>query len=690
MSLMLAIYRLRIVAIQALIAISALGWVTAAQGAVLPVSDYVARPVCHSPAPGRAGCLAVRLEAKTALLRARIQAVAAQDIPAQDIAARPSPQTPLAKASQCAALYASSCLTPQNLQQAYFPDEAPDAPASEPQTVALVDAYNNLNAEADLNTYSGEFGLPACTRENGCFTKVGEGGSESALPFPSSKSELEAFAGGTKRRREKAEEAEGWALETDTDIEVVHAVCQNCHILLVEASGPEYGELETAENAAVTLHASEISNSWGGPEGGGDSSAFNHPGIVIAAAAGDDGYLNWDQSEEAGPSYFEGADYPAVSPNVLSVGGTALELNAEGGWASEVPWSAAAQGEGAGGSGCSGSLPAPGWQRSVPDWAQVGCGTYRANADVSADADPSTGVNVYDSTPYPEEGKTVVPNWVPIGGTSVATPMVTAMFALVGGAHGIAYPAETLYEHLGGPDLHDVTSGGNGACDGNYASCTGSLASPLDCGEGAWICNATVGYDGPTGVGTPDGLAAFKPTSSVAKGGEGEPQTNPPEGPGQPQGGAPGAGVKGGEGSGALPLGGTSSSSAGNGQSKTSGGAPDDSRLGSVAPRILAVALTAKAQAATRLDALRTGELRIAQIVFSLRMTRGGTVRVALAKRVGGRAHWRNLHYTFGFVAAKGLSHHRLRAGVKLAPGTYRLLLTPTGGTTRSLVFRVL
>ena len=586
-------------------------------------------------------------------------------------------------------LYASSCLTPQNLQQAYFPGEAPEAPASNPQTIALVDAYNDLNAEADLNTYSSEFGLPACTKANGCFTKVGESGSESVLPFPASKSELESFAGGAnKHRREKAEEAEGWALETDTDIEVAHAICQNCHILLVEASGPEYSELETAENAAVTLHASEISNSWGGPENTGDSSAFNYPGIVIAAASGDDGYLNWDQYGTNDKSYFEGADYPAASPHVVSVGGTELQLNAEGAWAGESPWDAASSGEGAGGSGCSGSLHAPSWQREVPDWGQVGCGAYRANADVSADADPSTGVNVYDSNPYPQEGKTVVPNWAPIGGTSVATPMVSAMFALAGGAHGVAYPAETLYSHLGGPVLHDVSSGGNGACGGDYASCQGSLSSPLDCGAGAWICNATAGYDGPSGVGTPDGLAAFEPNAeSTPKGGEGEPQTTPPEETGQTQGGGSEAGTNAGEGPTAQPLGGTSSGSG----SKTSGGSPDKSGTTSgtaagSAARVLALALTATARAAVRI-----GAVRISRLAFSLRTTRASAVNVNLSIRAGGsRARWRKLGYSFTFTASKGLTRRHLHGGGTLAPGVYRLTFTPAGGSARSLVFRVL
>ena len=579
-------------------------------------------------------------------------------------------------------LYASSCLTPRNLQQAYFPDEAPDAPASEPQTIALVDAYNDLNAEADLNTYSSEFGLPACTRENGCFTKVGESGSESSLPFPSSKSELELFANGTRRRREKAEEAEGWALETDTDIEVAHAICQNCHILLLEASGPQYEELETAENAAVALHASEISNSWGGPESTSDSSAFNHPGIVIAAASGDDGYLNWDQYGTSDESYFEGADYPASSPHVVSVGGTKLELNAEGAWAAESPWNAASSDEGAGGSGCSSSLQAASWQREVADWEQVGCGTYRANADVSADADPSTGVNVYDSTPYPQEGKTTVPNWTPIGGTSVAAPMVTAMFALAGGAHGVAYPAETLYSHLGGPLLHDVSSGGNGACDGDYSSCEGSPSSPLDCGAGAWICNATTGYDGPTGVGTPNGLAAFEPNAgSTPKGGEGGLQTTSPEGTGQTPGGG---GAKAGEGPIAQPLGGTSSGSGTSGGTSSKGGKTSGTAAGSAA-RILALALTATARAAVRLSVVH-----LSRLAFSLRSTRASVVKATLSMRAGGhRARWRKLGYSFTFTATKGLNRRRLHGNRTLAPGLYRLIFTPAGGSARVLVFRV-
>jgi len=665
----------RILLIHALLVLAALAAATAAAATPLPAADYSVRPACPSPAPGRASCLALRLEPKTVTARTHIQALAVSD----------APQATLAKASQCAALYASSCLAPQSLQSAYFSGVAPDAPSSEPQTIALVDAYNDLSAEADLNTYAGEFGLPACTTANGCFKQVGEDGSESDRPFPTSDAELSAFASGTKRQREKAEEAEGWALETATDIEVAHAICQNCHILLVEASGPEYRELETSENTAVSLHATEISNSWGGPEGASDSSAFDHPGIAITAAAGDDGYLNWDQyaaRNEAGSPYFDGADYPASSPHVISVGGTELNLEADGSWASELPWSSE---EGGGGSGCSGSLPAPIWQQAVADWAKVGCGTHRANADVSADADPSTGVNIYDSTPYPEEGVLTVPEWVPIGGTSVAAPIIASMFALAGGAHGVAHPAETLYSHLGSSSLHDVIVGGNGECGGSYSTCSGSLGSPFDCGFGAWICNATVGYDGQTGVGTPNGIGAFEPGEAAAKGSEGEPKTGPPEEANPPEGsGDEGSGSTG-EGSGVQPLGGTSSNSTGAGT--TSGSATKPGAGTKVAVQISALALTARAR-----TALHRGRLAVAQLAFSLRLSRTVTVRVTLALRVGAgpHAHWRKLPDSLIFLAVEGLNRRHLHAGGTLAPGLYRLTFTPTGGTSRSLAFRLL
>ena len=644
------------------------------------------RPACRPPAAGRAGCLALGLIPAGAAARARVHSLTEQGVP----------QTGLTKASECAADYPSSCLTPQDLTNAYLPGEQPEAPAGSPQTIALIDAYNDLNAEADLRVYATEFALPACTSADGCFQKVGASGGEtsSSLPFPKTKSELELFAAGTARQRAEAEEAEGWALETATDIEVAHAVCHNCHILLVEADGPEYPELETAENTAAKLGATEISNSWGGPEDGNDAQAFNHPGIAITAAAGDDGYLNWKQYAtrgEEGSPYFDGADYPASSPHVISVGGTELKLGAGGAWQSESVWST----EGAGGSGCSASLAAPSWQLDVKDWAQVGCGQERANADISADADPTTGVNIYDSTTYPyeEEGQklTTVLHWVPIGGTSVASPIIASMFALAGGAHEVAYPAQTLYSHLGSSLLHDVTSGGNGECGGSYVSCSGSLSSPLDCGAGALICNATGGYDGPSGVGTPNGVGAFKPSGTPAKiPEEGGPSSSPPGEPSkskeeQPPGsGSPGPAGSGGQTSGSSSSSSTVGETAVEPNGSSTGAGTTDSALET--PRITALALTVHARAALRHDRLARSSL-----AFSCVLSRGAAVEVTLAVQIRSSVgtHWHTLEDSFAFDATRGLNRRRLHGSAALAPGLYRLTLTPAGGAARSLTIRV-
>jgi hypothetical protein len=658
-----------------------------------PGSGFVVRHACSAPTPGQASCLALGLKPTTAAARARVHQRATRGVA----------RTGLAKASECAPAYHAGCLTPQDLRSAYFPGEEANAPASEPQTIAVVDAYNDPSAEADLNTYSSEFALPACTKANGCFKQMSQSGAEalSSLPFPRTVGELEAFAKGTAHQREEAEEAEGWALEIATDVEVAHAVCQDCHIVLVEASSPQYLALEAAEDTAA-LHGQEISNSWGGPEDGADSSAFDHPGIVVTAASGDDGYMNWDQyasREESDSPYFEGADYPASSPHVISVGGTHLSLDAKGAWAGESAWDS----EGAGGSGCSGALPAPEWQRHVAGWAQVGCGQRRASADISADADPATGVDVYDSIPdpYEEAGKklTTIPHWTPIGGTSVASPIIASMAALAGGAHGVAYPAQTLYSHLGSTLLHDVTAGGDGQCDAEYLNCGGSISplSPLDCGPGAWICNAHGGYDGPTGVGTPNGIGAFVlGAGSALSGQESEPQGKTGEEPsnGEAEGsqgaegessgddsseGASGDGVSGdgasGTANGALPIGtGTSSGSVGAATSK-----PRSSASGQPL-RISAFRLAAQAR-----SALLHGQIALDQVAFSFTLSRAIGVRATLSVRVahGGHIRWRTLRVVPTFAAVRGVNRRRLHGSGQLGPGVYRLTLRVAGGPDR-------
>ncbi len=480
----------------------------------LPRSDYTVRAACAAPAPGRAGCLALELVPETAEARAHTHPIGV---------ASATLATPTAPPSPAAGDFG---VRPQDLHSAY---QLPTS-ASSVQTIALVDAYNDPSAEADLATYSKEFGIPECTAASGCFKQVNQNGETGNPPFPRTTTELEAARKGSKAEREDAAEAIGWAVEISLDIETARAVCQNCHIALVEANTPTYANLETAEDAAVALGANEVSNSWAGPECFeslciGDSAAFDHPGVVITAAAGDNGYLNW--LEKSRSPY---ADFPASSPQVVAVGGTRLKLGPAGEWSGEAVWNDGGEykgvkdGHGAGGGGCSTQFAAQPWQQDVADWSAVGCGDKRAVADVSADSDPYTGVAVYDSGPGREcetvhEGSVV--HWCTYGGTSVATPLIASTFAVAGGAGGVEYPARTLYENAAKSpgSLHDVTEGSNGEClspfneETGLPSCTSTEEGETSCAKEA-ICLARTGYDGPTGVGTPDGIAAFAPAPS--------------------------------------------------------------------------------------------------------------------------------------------------------------------------------
>ena len=328
-------------------------------------------------------------------------------------------------------------VVPQDLHTAY---QLPTS-ASSVQTIALVDAFNDPSAEADLATYSQEFGLPACTAANGCFEQVNQDGESANPPFPKSIEQLETARKGSAAERKQAKEAIGWAVEISLDIETARAVCQNCHIALVEADSPSYANLETAEDAAVGARRRRDLQLVGRPGMRrkrvlARQSAFNHPGVVITVAAGDDGYLNW--LEQPRSAY---ANFPASSPQVVAVGGTRLETGPAGEREGESVWNdggeneGVKEGHGAGGGGCSVQFEAQPWQREVADWSAVGCGDRRAVADVSADADPYTGVPVYDSVPG-RECETVrekhVVHWCTYGGTSVASPLIAATFALAG------------------------------------------------------------------------------------------------------------------------------------------------------------------------------------------------------------------------------------------------------------------
>jgi PKD repeat protein len=402
-------------------------------------------------------------------------------------------------------------LTPGDLASAYGYD--PKGGGSG-QTVAIVDAFDDPNIESDLATFDSHYGLTECSKKDGCLTKISQTGSSTSLP---------------------PVDTSGWSVEISLDVETVHSVCPECKILLVEANNEESESLAAAVEEAVAMKATEISNSYGGPEqlSHAEQAAYNHPGTVIAAATGDFGYDDWTVLFKhfippAKP------DTPASLPTVVAVGGTTLELNGEGKRSNETVWNGngpLAESEfieGATGGGCSTLFTAQPWQHDAPGFAASGCGEKRLDADVSAVGDPNTGFDVYDTYNCGkscEEFKRGE-DWVTTGGTSLSTPIITALYALAGGSDGVSYPALTLYGHLAGDSsLFDVTQGGNGYCDGvsefecGHPDAFGALvkgyALDVDC-EYVTACDAAPGYDGPSGVGTPDGIGLFQPLPPTA------------------------------------------------------------------------------------------------------------------------------------------------------------------------------
>ncbi|HYU47264.1 MAG TPA: S53 family peptidase [Terriglobales bacterium] len=311
----------------------------------------------------------------------------------------------------------------------------PSNTAGKGQTIGIVDAFNDPNIESDLGVYSSTFGLPKCTTANGCFKKVNQ-------------------TGGTSYPKTDA----GWALEISLDVEIAHALCPNCKILLVEATSNSFANLLAAEDYART-HANIVSNSWGGTEFSSETTSgfdghFNHTGKPITFSSGDSGF---------------GVEYPAASRFVTAVGGTTLKLNSNNTRASETVWSGT-------GSGCSAFEPKPSWQKDK------GC-IRRTVVDVAADANPNTGAAVYDSVRFFGSA-----GWFKVGGTSLSSPIIASIYALAGNGSTTldgSYP----YSHLSG--LFDVKVGSDGTCSLLY------------------LCAALAGYDGPTGNGAPRGTGAF-------------------------------------------------------------------------------------------------------------------------------------------------------------------------------------
>ncbi|WP_326834526.1 carboxypeptidase regulatory-like domain-containing protein [Amycolatopsis rhabdoformis] len=334
-------------------------------------------------------------------------------------------------------------LGPADIRAAY---DLPDGGAG--KTVAIIDALGDSHAEADLAVYRAQYGLPACTTDNGCFRKVDQNGG---VNYPA--------------------DDDGWAQETALDLDAVSAACPACHILLVEGASTSPYDIVVGVDTAVRLGAKFISNSYGidgeDPEEGTLDSHYSVPGVAMVASTGDHSYGL--------------QDWPAANPDVVAAGGTNLYRDPANprGW-SEQAWDGA-------GSGCSPYEAKPEYQQDLA----TGCAN-RAIADVSAIADPASGFAIYDS------GKSG--GWGQVGGTSLSSPLIASMFALAGDPRPGTNPATYAYFNHGN-DLYDVTEGSNGSC----------AAAPV-------LCTAGPGWDGPTGLGSPHGVAtlAYTPQGTVA------------------------------------------------------------------------------------------------------------------------------------------------------------------------------
>jgi subtilase family serine protease len=327
---------------------------------------------------------------------------------------------------------------PEQFQAAYGVTDLASKTFSATPTIAIVDAYDNPKVEEDLAVYSSTFGLPPCTSENGCFKKVDQTGGTN---YPSAD--------------------QGWGLEIALDVQAAHAICPHCNILLVEANSAYISDLAVAEEYAHE-NANVVSNSWGTSEFNGETSyddSFDST-VPTTVSSGDNGY---------------GVEWPAASPNVTAVGGTTLQLLADGQTRyQETVWSGS-------GSGCSRYEAQPTWQNGL-----VSKCNGRIVADVAADADPATGAYVYDTYGYD--------GWYRVGGTSLAAPLIAGMYALANDSSSADPVVKSAYDAaswgLTGT-FFDITSGLNGRCRPSV------------------LCTGTVGYDGPTGLGTPKGIGAF-------------------------------------------------------------------------------------------------------------------------------------------------------------------------------------
>ncbi len=467
------------------------------------VTTWVARPSCSRPAQGRMTCFAMHLVQK------RVPAAMARGASTRRVTAS------LPKI----AVGLGGGYTPGDLATAYGVN--PNAATN--QVVAIVDAYDDPNVRSELNAFNSHYGLPPETASS--FRVVNQLGGTQLSATPDS----------------------GWAAEIALDAQAVRGLCHKCRIVVVEADDSDSTNLGTAvSTAATTIHANIITNSYGGSGiDPADQAKYDHPGVAILASTGDDGWYDYDQINPGdhsgrGPG---APEVPAALSTVIAVGGTSLYLNDDATRLREDVWNSNGPKDyygfvagltGATGGGCSSDYAAPGWQKSVAGYSTLGCATGKRSAtDIAAIGDPFTGFDIYRS--YGVN----TPGWSTYGGTSLASPVVAALWALAGGPGAVKYPALSLYGHFKSDTtrhLFDVAFGGNGLCDtAGTASCAGNWAGvtgnpnvdtgfgPVDC---AWDfttpgpvtplinrsqCYAKAGYDGPSGVGAPIGLNAFTP-----------------------------------------------------------------------------------------------------------------------------------------------------------------------------------
>ena len=376
--------------------------------------------------------------------------------------------------SVAATVSSNEPLTPQDLQAAYgITSDSSSAGLGE--TVAIVDAFNDPNAQSDLAAYRSQFGLLACGSDSsspkaGCLNVYNQNGANLAT-------------GGAAPPQSPADD--DWVPEISLDLEMVSAICPNCTIDLVESNSDLLPDMTKAEDTAVSLGAKFVSNSWNNVDYPGDSAYdkfFNHPGVAITVASGDNGYT---------------AGYPASSQFVTSVGGTFLDQNSSGDWTSTVWKDNGSQNvddvAGATASGCSAGEPQPSWGPDSTDSTSSSLCANRTENDVSAVADAPSGVDIFDSADCG--------GFCDIYGTSVATPIIAATYALAHTPTPNTYPASYLYANPS--DLTRVTSGSDGTCESSRQ----------------YLCNAahslSDGYNGPAGLGTPNGnLTPFTETKT--------------------------------------------------------------------------------------------------------------------------------------------------------------------------------